>query len=74
MTKQEFARRAMEIVEICIKKDIEFEFNISKSRSQRCMITVFNVYNDSYRPTYLEWDTPDTDLTEMKKLVEEYEG
>ena len=77
MTKQEFARRAMEIVEVCIEKDINFEFCIDTTRGQHDRLEIFSSINcDDSRSkiVYLDWDIVETRLPLMKKLVEEYEG
>jgi len=68
MTKQEFARRAMEIVEVCIRKNITFNcqlcsYNSNYIRVRICSKTVI----------VSDFGEKDFNFKEMKKLVEEYE-
>lgn len=69
MNKKEFARRAMEIVEICIEKDIHYELDLDSSRNDDSICVKYT--KGSF--TIFEYDSfREGSFVEMKKLVEEY--
>lgn len=73
MTKQEFARRAMEIVEICIERNILCKMQISSGRKPNEVTSLLIGRYDGDIYLFIDILATNDRFNEVKKLVEEHE-